>query len=205
MNKLEEYIQRYTKLHSSEEGYKVDGIEKVIHPGSKFFNGDQFIKYLVKRIVRVKMIKPNLVFNILDYGSGKGTHVQQVQKILGSRLQSITLYDPCVVNFSKKPLGKYNLITCADVMEHVPEEHVTEVLDEIYSYADTNAIFMFSISGKPAKKNFLDGENFHCTQKPLEWWQEKFSKYTNYTELLFHHLDETTSTNKINENQLDLI
>lgn len=205
MNRLEEYIERYTKLHNGEVGFKVEGVDKEIHGGSKFFDGNQFKKFLLKRLVRLKRLKHNLVFNILDYGCGKGNHVRDLNQSLYPRFQSITLYDPCVHFLSKKPTGKYNVITCADVMEHVPEEHVDEVLNDIYSYADTNAIFIFSISGKPAKKLFLDGENFHCTVKPVEWWAEKLQGYSFYSEMLYHNTDEQTTIHKFNPQLLDNI
>ncbi|HKZ43150.1 MAG TPA: hypothetical protein VJ044_19485, partial [Candidatus Hodarchaeales archaeon] len=70
-----------------------------------------------------------------------------------------------------------------DVLEHVPEEEIDEVLKEIFEYAQK---FVFlSISTKLADKKFPDGENVHVCVKPPDWWLEKLPKTDLVVKVIF--------------------
>jgi hypothetical protein len=60
-------------------------------------------------------------------------------------------------------------------MEHIPEEQIPEVFEYIFSHADK---FVFlGISTKLAKALLPNGENAHCTVKPIEWWTSMVEKH----------------------------
>lgn len=199
---LQTYIDKYKRIHAGEDQFLVENSATPITGGSLLFDGSEFAKYLIVRLKRILFHKRKTI-RLLDYGCGKGLHAPQVFSNCRPYLQQMYLYDPCVDPYTKKPDCKFNIIGSADVMEHIPEDCVDEVLDDIYSFLEPNGIALFAISGSPAIKSFIDGENFHVTVKPLEWWKEKLSKYNHYTEIIYHIRRETSSINKVHEELYD--
>jgi len=133
-----------------------------------------------------KLIKENNVKTILDYGCGKAKFHSILfnnKKVPGSPMGiEISKYDPAVVEYASKPNGTYDLVLCIDVMEHIQEDKVDEVLKDIFSYS--NNVFL-TITCYPANQVLLNGKNAHYTIKEPEWWQEKLKPYVgNYTAIL---------------------
>lgn len=98
--------------------------------------------------------------SLLDYGCGKCT----LQKALPFPIQN---YDPFIPEHAKRPTPA-DLVVCTDVMEHVEEQFVDGVLEDIASLAK-QAVF-FQIATGPAKKTLPDGRNAHITLHDLDWW-----------------------------------
>ena len=78
-------------------------------------------------------------------------------------------YDPVFPEYGE-PVAA-DLVTCIDVMEHIENEFLEEVLDEIKNI--TQKLSYFSIGTKPAQKKLSDGRNAHLIQKPARWWLPK--------------------------------
>ena len=57
-------------------------------------------------------------------------------------------------------------------MEHCPEEDLSWIVDEIFSFA--SAFVYLNVSTAPAKRLLPNGENAHCTVRPPEWWVPLF-------------------------------
>lgn len=192
MNKLEEYILRYQALHDGSDSY-ASPTGKLISPpelekakNKIIFDGSQLGKKLPQFIEQVIIYRQKAV-TILDYGSGKAVHNFVPLKEHGSQtfharfkgmIQCYYSYDPAVrIYDTKPPVGMvFDITCCADVMEHVPEEFVGHVLQEIASYTKQNGTALFTISGNLAGKHFKDGENLHATVKPIEWWVDHLKK-----------------------------
>jgi len=125
-----------------------------------------------------EIIKNNNVKTILDYGCGKAKFHSILfnnKKVPGSPMDiNITSYDPAVAQFSNKPTGQYDLVLCIDVMEHIQEDKVDEVLKDIFTYS--NKIFL-TITCYPAKQFLTNGKNAHYTVKDPDWWKEKLKPY----------------------------
>ena len=117
------------------------------------------------------LIKHSNIKTCIDYGCGKAKawSFHQLQHLFG--LDKVTLYDPGVQQYSLKPTEQADLVLCIDVLEHVPEECVDEVLIDICSLTK-KAVFL-NISTRPASKKLVDGTNAHATVKPKHWWQAK--------------------------------
>jgi len=81
------------------------------------------------------------------------------------------LYDPYRPEYAERPPFNFDLVICTDVMEHIPEEDVQDVLDDIFDHAD-KGVFL-TIAQFPAKKTLPNGENAHCTLESSEWWNER--------------------------------
>ena len=124
------------------------------------------------------VIKNNNVKTILDYGCGKAKFHSILfnnKKVPGSPIGvNITPYDPAVAQFSNKPTGQFDLVLCIDVMEHVQEDKVEEVLKDIFTFS--NRIFL-TITCYPATQVLLNGKNAHYTIKEPDWWKEKLKPY----------------------------
>ena len=121
--------------------------------------------------------------SVLDYGCGKA---QQYKK-LGLHNDwgfMPSLYDPSIPEFSKLPEQNFDGIYSTDVMEHIPESVIPEVFDYIFSHA--NKFVFLGICTRLAIAVLPNGENAHCTVKPIEWWADKINEHNQnkiYTHL----------------------
>jgi hypothetical protein len=101
--------------------------------------------------------------DILDYGCGKGT----LNDHLGFRIKE---YDPAIEGKDGEP-DIADLLVCTDVLEHIEEECLEDVLDHMESLAQ-QALFL-TVSTTPAKKFLADGRNAHICLHDPEWWLPK--------------------------------
>lgn len=107
--------------------------------------------------------------SLLDYGCGHGTQYQAPHFLHKYwNLEQLWKYDPGVKEWNNKPVGKFDCVINTDVLEHIPEEFVYGVIDEIFSYAEK--LVYFSIATAPAKAILPNGENAHCTLKDHDEW-----------------------------------
>ena len=124
------------------------------------------------------LIKENNIKTILDYGCGKAKFHSILfnnKKVPGSPMGiDVTPYDPAVPEFANKPNEQYDLVLCVDVMEHVQEDKVEEVFEDIFTYS--NRVFL-TITCYPATQTLVNGKNAHYTIKEPDWWKEKLKPY----------------------------
>jgi len=158
---LDECYDAYTKLHEGDNNFCTGGSLE-----------DQLPRLM--NLARYSNIR-----TAIDYGCGKAiTHDKfNVKRLL--KLEEVTLYDPAVLKYSAYPSKPADLVICTDVLEHVPEHLVDDVLADISSLA-LKAVYL-TISTAPARKTFKDGDNLHLTQKPLSWWHKKIANMPVYT------------------------
>ncbi len=99
--------------------------------------------------------------SILDYGCGTSHLVNMLP------IPNKYKYDPAIEKYSELPIVIIDLITCIDVLEHIPEEEIEFTLRIIKLISNK---VIFDIGLKPATHFLPNGENAHCTIKPIEWW-----------------------------------
>ncbi len=141
----------------------------------KMFNGRSLLKFrdAIKHILR-----ENNCENVLDYGSGKGQlYTKEYTKITDKiskplpeywNLKDYKLYDPGYEEHAKLPTGSFDGVISTDVLEHVPEEDLGWVVDEMLDY--TKKILFINVSCMPALKTFKDGTNVHVSIfSPVDW------------------------------------
>jgi hypothetical protein len=139
---------------------------------------------LMSQLGRVKaLVERTGATTLLDYGSGKATQYgpQTIQAPDGTVYECVAdywdvavvhCYDPCYPPYSTLPQGRFDAVVSTDVLEHCPEEDVPWIIGEIFDYAQ---LFVYAnVACYPAKKQLPNGENAHCTIKPLAWWEEIF-------------------------------
>jgi hypothetical protein len=145
-----------------------------MHQNEKYFPGFSISKHVARVAELVQQCQPS---RILDYGSGKGFQylVRRVHEKWGGMLPYC--YDVGVRQLSTKPEGKFEFIICTDVMEHIEEQDLHEVISDILNSSATVCTAFFSISTVPARKEFPDGRNLHVTVRPKEWWEAVFKRY----------------------------
>ncbi len=121
---------------------------------------------------------------ILDYGSGKGQQYQPLPFTdpggtvhLGIRAWwgvEVRCYDPGYPPYAVLPEGKFDGVISTDVLEHCPEEDMPWIVGELFGYA-TKFVFA-NVACFPARKRLPNGQNAHCTVRPLKWWRELIEK-----------------------------
>lgn len=105
--------------------------------------------------------------SLLDYGCGKG--------LLGKQLDfPIWEYDPAVTGKEHAPRPA-DLVVCVDVLEHIEEEYLENVLNDIARC--TKLVAYIVIATRPSLKVLPDGRNSHLIQQGKEWWVDRLSKH----------------------------
>lgn len=107
-----------------------------------------------------KMINRYKPETILDYGCGK------------RKIEGADRYDPGIPECDKPPMGKYDLVFCLDVLEHVEPEYIENVLDDLVSHIGKRGLFR--VATVPARQKLPDGRDAHILIKPTKWWINKF-------------------------------
>lgn len=169
---------RYRELTALYAQAHVGGLPDQNIKAENLFNGVSILPQLPK----IKLLVSEFgAKTLLDYGCGKGIQyrarnikmrdgeiIPSVQSYLG--VETITCYDPGVVEFQTFPAGQFDGVISTDVLEHCPEPDLPWILDEMFGAARK---FIFAnIAAYPAGKTLQNGENAHCTVRPQEWWDE---------------------------------
>lgn len=114
---------------------------------------------------------------VLDYGSGAGAFGRRVWDEFEDTVP-VYGYDP---RYNTNPAtGRYALIICTDVLEHVEEDKVDFVLADIRSLLVPVGRVFFSVSTVPAiavlpATDELPERNAHITVKPRDWWLDRIA------------------------------
>ena len=111
------------------------------------------------------------VSSVLDFGCGKSKTVDLIGKLLNCKVYR---YDPAIVEYSKLPVSKSDLVINTDVLEHLDIHEVDYLLSDIAAITQ-NAYF--NISTRPAVKLLSNGENAHATVRSKIWWECKIREY----------------------------
>lgn len=138
-------------------------LNKELHKTNNFGSGGW------KRAKKVyeEFLKSRLLTNILDYGCGKGMLAKEIYYTYGIWVSN---YDPTVEEYSTRPTGKWDGITCMDVLEHVEPELLTEVLNDLKSLGTVGCLYYFNVALVPSNKTLADGRNAHLIVRDQDWW-----------------------------------
>jgi SAM-dependent methyltransferase len=167
MDTYEKYIGQYKIYHAAHQpgrssGYSGRSILKQLRSISAFaksIGAQTALDYGCGR-------GEQYTWNDIDFGDGrKGTLLERFG------LNSITLFDPAVPEHMMKPMGRFDLVICTDVLEHVHENDVARVLSDIFSFAE-RGVFL-SIACYKAGTVLANGENAHITVRGKNWWRKQ--------------------------------
>ena len=114
---------------------------------------------------------------LLDYGSGTDLIYSKgkVHEYWNLERENITLYDPAIPEYSVKPEGKFDAVICIDVMEHIPEDSIDYVLNEIFSHG--TKLILLKIAVAHACATLPDGQNAHISVHNRDWWIERVKPF----------------------------
>ena len=129
-----------------------------------------------------RLIERHGARTILDYGSGKAKLYDAYPgEPAGSRRKTmrawggaeVTCFDPGYGPFAGPIADAYDGVICTDVLEHVADDDVPWILDELCGRARS---FVYAAAAcYPARKTLPDGTNAHVTLQPPEWWREQLA------------------------------
>jgi hypothetical protein len=127
------------------------------------------------------------ILTALDYGAGSGALSMTIEKMF--RGVTVTNYDPFHPKWRDAgDPGLHDVTLCTDVLEHVEQECVDNVLRYISDRTRYAALFVIALLD--AAKVLPDGRNAHITQKPAKWWVERLTRY-GFVPVEGHTNDET--------------
>lgn len=122
--------------------------------------------------VKKKVLDKYDVKTILDYGCGTGDLINK----LNNEGYECYGYDPAVIEYQYKPKAKFDLVVALDLLEHIEEEYVDNVLEDIKNYTNEIALFYISrTTGKPFPGTSI--EQHVLGKKSPEWWSKKITPY----------------------------
>ena len=110
------------------------------------------------------MIKDTRAETLLDFGCGKADAYDNND--WGWPMP--TLYDPAIPEYAELPSGPFDGVYSTDVLEHIPEEQLPEVIEQIFSRAER--FVYLGIANNEAKAVLSDGSNAHVTRRDVDWW-----------------------------------
>lgn len=147
-----DYIEQYRIIHENQQNYG---------PGP----GDGEVNRIRECLKGLVPKHPKVV----DFGCGNSRLAFQ----LFPDAHAIFRYDPAITGLHNNVLFGIRFFhwcdigICTDVMEHIPLDHIHDVLDKMHHMS---RIWYFTIHTAPAAQILPNGENAHCTQQPKEWW-----------------------------------
>jgi len=154
-----ELLEHYIHKHES---------DPLFSKGSSLF---KHVPYLAR------VIKDHRIKTVLDYGCGKAFFWKwDYQPAVLNTIPNlkIRLYDPAIEKLNKLPEGRYDLVVCTDVLEHLHPDDTETVVQRLVEYTRRHLFVCIGLT--PAKKQFPDGTNLHTNLHTQEWWEELFEK-----------------------------
>jgi hypothetical protein len=123
---------------------------------------------------------------VLDYGCGEGGLKKFVEE-KGITDRQWTMYDPGMEKFKEPPKGKFDLVITTDVLEHVEEDMLDRVLDNL---RDLTGDFLYSeIACYYTNVVFADGpyagQDLHINMKAPDVWARRLRHEDFTTEVYF--------------------
>ena len=152
-------VDAYRQMHSSQPGYGA---------------GLRHYEY-IKLIIQHYKFK-----TALDYGCGKG---RMADSLNTAGLVVCSKYDPAIESISTKPGSTFDFVINTDVLEHVPKDHLNEVISDFKVYSNTAVVIPHL--GR-ATAVLPSGENAHCTILPPGEWSDILKRYYSFVQLHYH-------------------
>ncbi len=127
-------IKKFKENIYNEEYLKVDPDYTLIRPKSNA----EFVSNIFSELKNE--------IKIIDYGGGSGVLEKNLREM---GFKEVVTYDPFYNEFSKKPIGLYNLVISFEVIEHVQDPY--KPFEEMLALLDVeNGLMMFSTLLQPS-------------------------------------------------------
>lgn len=129
----------------------------------------------------LKRLQPEQGASILDLGCGTG-RVSQALVEKGYSVTAVDIAENACTEFDGSfvagclwelpNIKRHEYGFCADVMEHLPTDKVTEAL---YCISRVAGKTYFQIANFHCHEGDKIGEHLHLTVKPFRWWEKELS------------------------------
>lgn len=113
-----------------------------------------------------KMVGSLRVDSVIDFGCGRSLDIAALWPHA-----SHCYYDPAIPGMDTLPEHAFDLGYCTQVMEHIPEAELPEVLATMKALSPN---WLLTIHTGLANQILPNGKNAHVTVKPESWWLAKF-------------------------------
>jgi hypothetical protein len=136
------------------------------------------------------------VLRILDYGAGNGLLGQCLREAGFTKLE---LFDPFTPELSRRPTGRYDLITCFEVLEHLTDP-LAKIDDMVSLLSDIGVVLFSTVLQPPELESvglnwwYVAPRNGHVSLFSREalaiaWQRHGFtvSSFTDYMHLAFRN------------------
>lgn len=118
---------------------------------------------------------------VTDYGAGEG----RVINWLSERGAEVNGFDLVKLHPAVEEACLWTLPTdeqtefgvCFDVLEHIPEQHVSTVLEKMRDR--TTICVAFTVATVPCSVGKRFGLRLHETVRPIEWWDKRVGEVFN--------------------------
>ena len=121
---------------------------------------------------------------VIDFGCGTGRGGQEIHVLTGAPVHLVDFAANCldpdvtlplsICDLTKPMFLRGDLGFCTDVMEHIPPEQVSAVIDNIMACVDR---CFFKIARFPDHMGALIGQSLHLSVFDAAWWEENFTAY----------------------------
>lgn len=153
---------------------KLTGEYRLLHE-ENYNYGSSSIELIEEVRLIIDYLKPKIV---LDYGCGKGLLIKALLDIYPEI--KFYGYDPSILEFEILPIERADLVINTDVLEHIPEDILPNVIEKI---SNISQYVFFNLHHTKAQAVLPNGENAHCTIKDRRWYEELFRKYFGYVSI----------------------
>jgi len=136
------------------------------HAGEAY--GDTSVKYLRFLRPEIALLKPA---SVIDYGCGQSRLIDILARDIG--FEAIR-YDPAIPEFARRPAGPADLLICIDVLEHVAEEDLDDVIADMRALCRESIVV---VDTREAVQKLPDGRNAHVSLHPHGWWQARLERH----------------------------
>jgi hypothetical protein len=146
---------------------------RAIHATESY--GNTSVKNLRFLRPEVELLRPR---SVVDYGCGQSKLLEALGLAADVRL---VRYDPAIPAFQERPRDVSDLLLNVDVLEHIEEGDIDDVLADMRSLC-RNAIII--VDTAPAVRTLDDGRNAHVSLHPHAWWRDRISRHFGALEVV---------------------
>lgn len=112
---------------------------------------------------------------LLDFGCAQAVHWTETDLQDHFGIEELVLYDPAIEKYNNLPDNKFDAVFCVDVMEHIPEDSIDYIVNQVVNRAEKLAYFKITVA--LASTYLPDGQNVHISVHDSQWWRDRIAKH----------------------------
>jgi 2-polyprenyl-3-methyl-5-hydroxy-6-metoxy-1,4-benzoquinol methylase len=101
-------------------------------------------------------------------------HQRAEWAVIPDNLFTCDLSYPFTLHTGDKQPYKFDVITAWEFVEHLPEERLPQMVENMWRHLNLNGLIIGSTT---SLNSIYDGVEHHQTLKPMWWWSDLFAEY----------------------------